>query len=1051
MKPIIQKLWMLMAMLCATIPVSAYDFEVDGFYYVVNLEKMTATLVNCEIGQVGDIIIPEKVTYKGRNFDVTAISGAFSGKARLTRIEVPHSITSLGDYAFSSCTSLTSISGMENVKEIGNMCFYNCTSLVSITLPPQLQIIGNHAFLGCSAISQFKIPDTVVDIGSSAFGNCRSLSSIVLPNSLTNLANDLFYGCESLSEFEMPQSLRAIGDNVFYNCKSIQNIIVPQSVEKIGKCVFSGCAKLKNIMIEDSSSSLEIRGSDTFSDCPIVSVYIGRNFKGNSPFLNNSSLSEVVFGNDVTKIVEDAFKGCANLQKIHIPKSVVEIGHRAFGSSGLKTVTFEDGYETLYLKYATSDWDYETPRTFIYCNIDSVFLGRTLKIGSGSQNPTYGRGSSTFFPTTLKHLTVGDYVKNIDVVLMNNQKVTSSLSHYSNLESVQFGTNLTKLPSLINNSMLTKLSTSAATPPAANPFSNSQYMDLSVDIPAGSLDVYKAAPVWGKFWSLTEKSDLLHCIEHEGILYQILAENELAVIKKDSDYSGSITIPSTISYNNTSYHVVSIGEAFRGCSNLISITLPPTVLSLDNSCFADCVKLEQIDINGKLKDIPYGAFQNCSNLSQIQIPQTVARISGCAFKGCSSLKALACHDTLVSIEESAFENCTSLFSFVLNNVSSIGQSAFKGCKQLKVVELNGNTSFIPAECFSGCVSLETLKNLHSIIRIEKNAFENCTSIDKFDLPSIVTIGSYAFKDCEAVKSLDLGVRLKNLGDGVFYNCRSIGSLIIPGNVETFGTSIFYGCSALRDLTFNDGETTLHFPVGAYDGETSVQKKEVNGKIIQFKIKYYKSTFDGLSIEKLYLGRNLSDAQRYTISGDGGVDYYLITSYDTPFNHLPNLKELVIGENVDILGPNEKFINEIEMYETPGAFRKCNSLEKVNVKNTTPPIGVEFPNSAYSKATLIVPDNTVSLYQVADGWKEFVNILDETFAGLDEVSTNERDENILVNGEGITYMGNSIENVYVYGIDGRLIHSTVVSPNQSIALSNGLYIIRIKNKSFKVKI
>lgn len=256
---------------------------------------------------------------------------------------------------------------------------------------------------------------------------------------------------------------------------------------------------------------------------------------------------------------------------------------------------------------------------------------------------------------------------------------------------------------------------------------------------------------------------------------------------------------------------------------------------------------------------------------------------------------------------------------------------------------------------------------------------------------------------------------------------------------------------MKVLTFNDGETTLHLPIGSYDGATSVQKKEVNGEIIQFKIQYYKSAFDGLPIEKLYLGRNLSDSPRYTITGDGGVDYYLITSYDSPFNNLPKLRELTIGENVDVLGPNERFITEVEMYVTPGSFKKCSSLEKVNVKNTIPPTGAEFSNTAYSKATLIVPDNTESLYEVAEGWKEFMNIVAETSAGIDEINANKRNEYISVIGEGIIYIGDSVENVYVYGIDGRLILSTVVSPNQSIALSNGLYIIKIKNKSFKVKI
>lgn len=688
---------------------------------------------------------------------------------------------------------------------------------------------------------------------------------------------------------------------------------------------------------------------------------------------------------------------------------------------------------------------------FNNCKIEDVYIGRTILISGGSQNPGYGGNPSTFFPTSLSTIIIGDYVKNIDAVLMNEQKITSSLSHYPNLETVQFGTNLTKLPSLIDNSMLTHLSTSSVTPPSANPFSNSQYMDLTVEIPEGSLDAYKSAPVWMNFWEFKERANLLHCIEFDEILYRILIDNEVEAIKKDSEYGGNIIIPSNFEYNNKTYNVISIGEAFKGCSTLSTISLPSSVGTLGSNCFADCIKLERVEIKGNLKEIPYGAFRNCTKLTHIQVPETVTRISGYAFSGCSALNEFTCYKAIESIEESAFEGCSSIASFSTNNVSSLGQSAFKNCVGLKHVELNNKIRVISSECFSGCANLETISNLQSITKIENNAFENCKLITDFVLPQIISISDYAFENCENASSFILGDDLEQLGNGVFYNCRSVESIIIPGNVNSIGSSVFSGCSALKDLSFNEGDAILELPVGYYDRETSVLKKEVNGKTIQFKIKYYKSVFDGLNIEKLFLGRNLSNAPRYTISGDGGVNYYLITSYDSPFNNLPMLKELQIGDNVNVLGPDEIYIPEVEMYETPGAFKNCNSLVKVSVKNTTPPSGVEFSNSTYSKATLIVPDNTVSLYKVANGWKEFLNILDESSTSIDGVSCNELSGNLSIGRNGLLYMGGSPEHILIYRIDGTLYYSGYIEPNQSISLDSGLYIIRLKENSIKIQI
>lgn len=1050
-----------MAMLCTSIQACAYDFEVNGFYYDANVEKMTATLVAGENKQVGDIVIPEKVSYKGRDFDVIAINGAFIENYDLSSVTIPQSITSLGENAFEGCSSLKSISGIDNITEIGLSCFKGCSALTSITLPIQLKTIGPEAFSGCSTLSQIEIPENVTSIGNAAFSGCKSLKSIALPNSLTNLATGLFYECENLQGVKIPISTKSISDEVFRGCKSLTGISIPSAVEYIGDGVFKECSNLSKVIFEQSSTTIEVGcnfkstesyyASPLFEDCNLTEAEIGRNIYSHSRTANNGFLGcfsytpiqTVILSKNVTYLEDGAFYGCENLTNISIPNSITYIGYSAFYGSGLKSIIIEDGYDDLHFEI---NWSYNNRlSTFFNCEIENAYIGRTLTTSLdnlGVYNPR-------FLPTSLQKLTIGDYVRNIDLILMNNSKVTSSLSHYPNLNYVQFGTNLTKIPSLIDNSLLTHLSTSSSIPPAASPFSNSQYMDLTVEIPKGSLDAYKSAPVWSNFWDFSESSNLLHCIEFDGILYHILSENEVEVAIKDSDYAGDVIIPSTIEYNNISYKVISIGEAFKGCADLSSISIPPSVSTLDNICFANCVKLERVDINGNLKNIPYGAFYNCTNLSQIQIPQTVTRISGYAFNGCTSLKAFNCPEALTHIDESAFEGCSSITSFSFNNVYSIGQSALKECVQLKNVELNCNISVIPTECFSGCTTLENINNLQSIVRIENKAFENCKSIKAFDLPSIIAISSYAFENCSAANSFNLGDELEELGDNTFDYCTSLESLIIPGNVKSIGSSAFNGCYSLKDLTFKEGDAILQLAAGNYDGKTDIQKKEVNGKTIQFKIEFYKSAFDDLPIEKLFLGRNLSDAPRYTISGDGGVDYYLITSYDAPFNNLPQLKELTIGENVNILGPEETYISEVDIYETPGSFKRCYALEKVNVKNTTPPSGAEFSNTTYSEATLIVPDNTVSLYQAADGWKEFLNILDETNAGINDVYNNDTCSNISIGREGLTYTGESKEHIYIYGFDGKLYYSGDIEPNQSIHLANGLYIIRIKNDSIKI--
>ena len=87
-------------------------------------------------------------------------------------VTIPHSVTSIGNFAFSSCTSLTSVTIPNSVTSIGNSAFSRCESLTSVTIPDSVTSIGDYAFQFCRSLTSVTIPDSVTSIGDYAFFGC---------------------------------------------------------------------------------------------------------------------------------------------------------------------------------------------------------------------------------------------------------------------------------------------------------------------------------------------------------------------------------------------------------------------------------------------------------------------------------------------------------------------------------------------------------------------------------------------------------------------------------------------------------------------------------------------------------------------------------------------------------------------------------------------------------------------------------------------------------------------------------------------------------------
>ena len=124
--------------------------------------------------------------------------------------------------------------------------------------------------------------------------------------------------------------------------------------------------------------------------------------------------------------------------------------------------------------------------------------------------------------------------------------------------------------------------------------------------------------------------------------------------------------------------VTSIGGfAFKDCGSLSTIVIPSSVTSIGDSAFYGCDSLSEIVIPSSVTSIGDSAFSSCRSLSKIVIPSSVTSIGGFAFKDCGSLSTIVIPSSVTSIGDWTFNGCNFPDNLKQELISRFGYRIFK--------------------------------------------------------------------------------------------------------------------------------------------------------------------------------------------------------------------------------------------------------------------------------------------------------------------------------------------------------------------------------------
>ena len=290
----------------------------------------------------------------------------------------------------------------------------------------------------------------------------------------------------------------------------------------------------------------------------------------------------------------------------------------------------------------------------------------------------------------------------------------------------------------------------------------------------------------------------------DGIWYNLNTDTKQAEVTSNPDkYTGAVSIPASVTYDEMAYSVTSIGrQAFKGNKGLNSISIPESVTTIGSNAFDGCSGLTAVALGEGLTTIGDYAFYGATALTSVVIPESVTTIGRNAFYYCTALASITIPESVTSVGNEAF-GVTAWLNKQPQGLIYTGKVAYKYKGAMPVgteISIEDGTVQIASSAFYSCSGMTAITIPESVTTIDGSAFRDCTGLTSVSIPgSVSAISSFLFSGCSSLTSVSIPESVTTIGTYAFERCTSLTTVIIPSNVTNIGWYAFSGLTHLTDV------------------------------------------------------------------------------------------------------------------------------------------------------------------------------------------------------------------------------------------------------------